>query len=163
MVQRFLAVLMASGVAALTLAACSQSSNSSTSVETSSATSEAAEASAAPSTAASAMAAAGGGGSATYNTNCASCHQSSGAGVPGAFPPLAGNPLVTGNPTAVVAIVKNGLDGRVVVNGVAYSGIMPHWSGVLSDDQIASVITYIRSAWHNSAPGVSAAQVRGVK
>ena len=102
-------------------------------------------------------------GAMVYQTNCSSCHQPDGKGLRGAFPPLAGNPLVTGNPTAVIAVVKNGLDGRVVVNGVAYSGIMPHWSGVLSDDQIASVITYIRSAWHNSAPGVSAAQVRGVK
>ena len=44
---------------------------------------------------------------------------------------------------AVITIVKNGLEGRVVVNGQAYSGIMPHWKGVLPDEQIASVITYI--------------------
>ena len=98
-----------------------------------------------------------------YLTNCATCHQANGQGVAGAFPPLSGNRLVTGNPVAVIAIVKNGLDGKVVVNGQSYSGIMPRWGGVLSDDQIAAAITYIRSSWHNSASGVSAADVRGVK
>ncbi len=102
-------------------------------------------------------------GAVVYLANCSSCHQTNGQGVPGAFPPLAGNPVVTGNPTAVIAIVKNGLEGRVVVNGEAYSGIMPHWNGLISDEQIAAVITYIRSSWKNHAPGVSAADVASVK
>lgn len=102
-------------------------------------------------------------GGAVYIANCSSCHQTNGQGVPGAFPPLAGNPVVTGNPIATIAIVKNGLDGRVVVNGQAYSGIMPRWKGVLSDDQIASVLTYIRSSWKNQAAGVSVSQVQAVK
>ncbi|MBV9333323.1 MAG: cytochrome c [Candidatus Eremiobacteraeota bacterium] len=102
-------------------------------------------------------------GGAVYVANCSSCHQTNGQGVPGAFPPLAGNPVVAGNPIAVIAIVKNGIDGRVEVNGQAYSGIMPRWKGVLSDEQIASVITYIRSSWKNHAPGVSVAQVQSVK
>jgi mono/diheme cytochrome c family protein len=102
-------------------------------------------------------------GGAVYMANCSSCHQSNGQGVAGAFPPLAGNPVVTGNATAVIAIVKNGLDGKVVVNGEAYSGIMPHWGGVLSDEQIASVVTYIRASWHNNASGVSVADVRALK
>lgn len=102
-------------------------------------------------------------GGAVYLANCSSCHQTNGQGVPGAFPPLAGNPVVTGNPIATIAIVKNGLDGRVVVNGQAYSGIMPRWKGVLSDDQIASVLTYIRSSWKNNASGVSVSQVQAVK
>ncbi len=102
-------------------------------------------------------------GAVVYLANCSSCHQIDGQGVPGAFPPLAGNPLVTGNPTAVIAIVNNGLEGRVVVNGEAYSGIMPHWKGLLSNEQIAAVITYIRSSWKNRAPGVSGADVVTVK
>jgi mono/diheme cytochrome c family protein len=98
-----------------------------------------------------------------YIANCSSCHQADGSGIPGAFPPLAGNAVVTGNPVAVIAIVKNGVDGKIVVNGLAYSGIMPRWKGVISDDQLAAVITYIRSAWHNRAAGVSAADVQAVK
>ncbi|HLX25774.1 MAG TPA: cytochrome c [Candidatus Cybelea sp.] len=102
-------------------------------------------------------------GGAVYIANCSSCHQTNGQGTPGAFPPLAGNPVVTGNPIATILIVKNGLDGRVVVHGHAYSGIMPRWKGVLSDEQIASVITYIRSSWKNNASGVSVSQVQAVK
>ena len=102
-------------------------------------------------------------GAVVYLSNCSSCHQPNGAGIRGAFPPLAGNPVVTGNPTAVIAIVKNGLDGRVVVNGQTYSGIMPRWKGVLSDEQIAAAITYIRSSWHNSAAGVSVDDVKAIK
>ncbi|MBV8066752.1 MAG: cytochrome c [Candidatus Eremiobacteraeota bacterium] len=102
-------------------------------------------------------------GGGVYSANCSSCHQANGQGVPGAFPPLDGNPTVTGNPVAVITIVKNGLEGRVVVSSQAYSGIMPRWKGLLSDEQLASVITYIRSAWKNHAPGVSVADVQSVK
>jgi mono/diheme cytochrome c family protein len=102
-------------------------------------------------------------GGAIYDQNCSSCHQADGQGISGAFPPLASNPTVTGNPVAVIAIVKDGLEGRVVVNGRAYSGIMPRWRGLLSDEQIADVITYIRSSWKNRASGVSIADVRAIK
>jgi mono/diheme cytochrome c family protein len=102
-------------------------------------------------------------GAVVYLANCSSCHQTNGQGVQGAFPPLAGNPTVTGTPVAVIAIVKNGLDGRLVVNGQAYSGIMPRWNGVLSDEQIASVITYIRSSWKNRASPVSVSDVQSVR
>jgi mono/diheme cytochrome c family protein len=102
-------------------------------------------------------------GATVYVTNCASCHQADGRGAPGAFPPLAGNATVTGNPIAVIAIVKHGLEGRIEVGGQAYSGIMPAWAGVLSDDQIASVVTYVRSSWKNAAAGVTLDQVRSVK
>lgn len=102
-------------------------------------------------------------GAVIYMANCSSCHQLNGEGVPGAFPPLSGNPLVTGNPAAVITIVKNGLEGRVEVNGQAYSGVMPHWKELLSDEQIAAVITYVRTSWKNRGSAVSVADVQAVK
>lgn len=102
-------------------------------------------------------------GAVVYITNCSSCHQANGEGVPGAFPPLAGNPTVTGNPVAVIAIVKHGINGKIVVSGTAYSGIMPPWGGLISDEDIAAVVTYIRSSWHNRGSPVSLADVRAVK
>ena len=102
-------------------------------------------------------------GGAVYAANCASCHQSDGKGIAGAFPPLAGNPTVTGNPVAVIAIVKDGLEGRLVLRGQAYSGIMPRWRHLLSDEQIADVVSFIRSSWRNGAPAVSTAEVESVK
>lgn len=71
--------------------------------------------------------------------------------------------MVTGNPLTVITIVKNGLEGRLVVNGQAYSGIMPRWKHLLSDEQIADVVSYIRSSWKNDAPGVSVRDVQSVK
>jgi len=98
-----------------------------------------------------------------YDANCSSCHGTDGAGRPSAFPPLAGNAMVTGSPEKVIAVVKDGLTGPTTVNGKAYSGAMPAWKGNLSDAQIAAVITYIRSSWGNKAGAVTEAQVRGVK
>jgi mono/diheme cytochrome c family protein len=102
-------------------------------------------------------------GAVIYLANCSSCHQTDGKGVPGAFPPLAGNAVVTGSPVVPISIVKNGLEGRIVVNGQTYSGIMPRWKGLLSDEQMASVISYIRSSWKNHAGGVSISDVESVK
>jgi mono/diheme cytochrome c family protein len=102
-------------------------------------------------------------GATVYLADCSSCHQSDGTGVANAFPPLAGNPAVTGDPVAAIAIVKDGLTGRLIVNHAAYSGIMPAWKGQISDEQIAQVLSYIRSSWGNHAPGVSIAQVESVK
>ncbi len=98
-----------------------------------------------------------------YGANCSVCHGISGAGVPGAFPPLAGNPVVTGSPDKVIAAVKDGLTGAMTVNGKAYSGAMPAWKGKLSDTDIADVITYIRSSWGNKADAVTEAQVAASK
>ena|ERR1700728_2448857 len=98
-----------------------------------------------------------------YNANCSACHGASGAGVPGEFPPLAGNPMVTGSPDKVIAAVNNGLTGSASVNGKTYNGAMPAWKGKLSSADIADVITYIRSSWGNKADAVTEAQVAGSK
>jgi mono/diheme cytochrome c family protein len=80
-------------------------------------------------------------------------------GVPGAFPPLAHNPVVTGDPKKVIDIVNNGLTGPTTVNGATYNGQMPAWKGNLTNKQIADVITYIRNAWGNKATAVTEAGV----
>jgi mono/diheme cytochrome c family protein len=102
-------------------------------------------------------------GSKVYTTNCSSCHQANGKGQPGVFPPLAGNAVVTGPADKVIHIVKNGLSGKITVNGATYNGQMPAWKGTLSDSDIASVITYIRSSWGNKASAVTASQVTSTK
>jgi len=142
-------------VAALAMTACSQSGNT--------ASSAAEEASAAPA-ASSNVANAGGasGGEKVYTTNCSSCHQANGKGTPGAFPPLAGNPVVTGDPKNVIHIVKFGLNGKIAVAGATFNGMMPAWGTQLSNDDVAATVTYIRSAWGNSASAVTAADVSAV-
>jgi len=95
-------------------------------------------------------------GAAVYTANCASCHGVAGAGVPGAFPPLAGNPAVTGDGKYVADVLINGLQGQIAVNGQPYNGVMPAWAAQLSDAQIAAVLTHIRSQWGNQGAAISA-------
>jgi mono/diheme cytochrome c family protein len=101
-------------------------------------------------------------GATLYTTNCSSCHGAVGKGVPSAFPPLAGNPHVTGAAKSVIHTVKYGLTGSITVNGGTYNGTMPPWGAQLSNADIAAVITYIRSSWGNKASAVKAADVAKV-
>jgi len=98
-------------------------------------------------------------GSAIFASKCAACHQVNGAGA-GPYPPLAGNADVTSADTAtVIATVLNGRSGPIHVNGKTFSGAMPAWKDQLSNDDIAAVLTYVRSAWANKAAAVTADQV----
>ncbi len=72
-----------------------------------------------------------------YAANCVACHQANGAGVPGAFPALAGSPMVNGAQDGQIGILLNGKNG------------MPAWKATLSDTEIAAVITYTRNSFGN--------------
>ena len=103
-------------------------------------------------------------GMAVYTKNCSSCHGANGTGVPGAFPPLADNDFVTGNPKDVITTLLNGKTGAISVNGASYNGSMPAWKATLSNKDIANVITYIRSSLgKNAAPAVTEKQVAAAK
>ena len=82
-----------------------------------------------------------------FAKNCAACHQPTGKGIPGAFPALAGNAFVQSQPADVATVLLKGRGG------------MPDFSGSLDDDEIAQVLTYVRSSWGNSAPPVSGQDV----
>lgn len=98
-------------------------------------------------------------GKAIFLVNCAACHQATGHGG-GPYPPLAGNPDVNRVDSAgLIQTVLNGRAGPITVNGAQYGGNMPSWRDQLSDAQIAAVLTYVRTAWSNSAPAVSEDQV----
>ncbi len=99
-----------------------------------------------------------------YSQNCSSCHGAAGMGTPGAFPPLADNPYVTGDPKQVITTVLNGKNGPITVNGQNYNGVMPPWKSTLSNDDVANVVTYIRSALgKNRAGAVKTADVAKLK
>lgn len=93
-------------------------------------------------------------GAAVYSQYCAICHQADGKGTPSVFPPLAGSPVVTGDPHYLARLVLYGLQGRIVVGGQTYSGNMAGQAKNMSDAQIAQVLTYIRSTWGNNAEPV---------
>lgn len=97
-----------------------------------------------------------------YAKQCLTCHQANGGGVPGMFPPLAGNAKISGPPSDIIRIVLFGLQGPLTVNGKDYNQLMPA-QGYLSDKQIAELLTYIRSIWGNKASSVSAEQVGNIR
>lgn len=87
-----------------------------------------------------------------FGNVCIACHQPGGKGVEGIFPNLAGNPLVTlEDPTYVITTVLNGRGG------------MPRFAGTYDDEQIAAIVTYIRSSWGNTGAPVTAEQVAKVR
>lgn len=91
-----------------------------------------------------------------YQKNCTACHQPTGKGIPGAFPPLVGSEWVTGAPETLVRILLHGLQGPVEVAGATYNGAMPAWKDVLKDEEIAALATYIRQLAPNAAAAVDA-------
>jgi mono/diheme cytochrome c family protein len=102
-------------------------------------------------------------GEAEYTTTCSACHQATGEGMPGAFPPLAGSAIANNpSPDQMIAIVLKGLQGPVQVKGMEYNGMMSPWES-LSDEQIAAITTYERSSWGNSAPAVTPEMVAAVR
>lgn len=94
-----------------------------------------------------------------YGAKCVACHQASGMGVAGVFPPLSGAEWVLGDEKVLISILLHGLQGEIVVKGQTYKGVMPAF-GTLADDEIAAVLTYVRSDWGNQASAIGAAAVK---
>ncbi len=90
-----------------------------------------------------------------FTVNCVQCHQASGLGQAGQFPPLVGSEWVVGDaPKRLTQILLHGIQGSIHVKGETYNNNMPAWN-TLTDKQIASILTYIRSEWGNSAQPVA--------
>ncbi len=101
-------------------------------------------------------------GETTYGQICASCHQATGVGVEGTYPPLKNSRWLTGDPSVPISIVIAGMQGEITVDGKVYNGAMQPW-GMLSDDDVANVLTYARSQWGNTASPVTATQVKTIR
>lgn len=94
-----------------------------------------------------------------FEARCATCHQANGSGIENAVPPLDGSEFVRANPKIITQILLHGIQGPITVAGKIYDGNMPSFASVMSDQEIASVATYVRRAWSNRAPPVSPALV----
>lgn len=98
-------------------------------------------------------------GKSMYEATCLACHQQHGMGQPGLAPPLVGSEWVAGSDRRLARIVINGLRGPIKVKGETFEMDMPAL-GVLDDDQIASVLTYIRREWDHGFEPVTPATVK---
>jgi cytochrome c oxidase cbb3-type subunit 2 len=98
-------------------------------------------------------------GQAMYTANCQSCHQANGEGLAGAFPPLKGSPIVTGDKLEMyVDIIMNGYDAR------AEYGVMPAVGTNMkfTEHDVAAIINYERSSWDNHAAAVTPEEVKKI-
>jgi mono/diheme cytochrome c family protein len=90
-----------------------------------------------------------------YMQTCMACHQLTGLGVPGAFPPLAKVDYVTGDTRRLVAIVLKGISGVMTVDGKIYATGMPQpeltFPILKEDKNVADVLNYVRTSFGNEA------------
>lgn len=98
-------------------------------------------------------------GAALYTANCQSCHQPNGEGLPGAFPPLKGSPIVNGdNLELYIGIIMNGYDAR------AEYGVMPPvgTNANLTADEVTAIMNHERSSWGNNAKKLTKEDVQKI-
>ena len=88
-----------------------------------------------------------------YQTNCAACHQANGQGLPPAFPAIAGSAIATGDPAGHISLVLNGKPGTA----------MAAYRDILSDADLAAVLTYQRNAFGNDAGIIQPAAVKAAR
>jgi len=90
-----------------------------------------------------------------YNRDCITCHQATGSGIPGVFPPLVDSHWVTGDENITANIVLSGLMGPIEVGNTVYNSVMPPLGSQLKDRDIAGVLSFVRQEWGNNAASVS--------
>ena len=102
-------------------------------------------------------------GKALYTGTCSVCHQDSGAGMPGVFPPLAKSDYLAGHSNEeIIKVVLSGLNGPLKVNGQDYNSVMPPMSQ-LTDDEVANILTYVKNSWDNGGGRISKDDVTKVR
>lgn len=97
-----------------------------------------------------------------YAQYCTVCHQPDGSGISRLYPPLSQTEWVEGDPGRLIRLLLYGLSGPVTVKGVEYNGLMPSHLH-LSDEQVADVLTFIRSNFGNDADSIRAEDVERVR
>ncbi|HXS72568.1 MAG TPA: multicopper oxidase domain-containing protein [Rhodanobacteraceae bacterium] len=102
-------------------------------------------------------------GASLFTTTCSACHQATGMGLPGAFPPLKADPVVLNpDPTRQIETILHGLQGQNI-GGTLYQTPMPPFGGTLNDVDIADIANHERSSWGNQARLITAEQVKAAR
>jgi nitrite reductase (NO-forming) len=96
-----------------------------------------------------------------FTKTCFACHQANGEGIANVFPPLAKSDYLNADVKRAIGFVLNGKTGEITVNGVKYNNIMT--KQILTDDEIADVLTYVYNSWGNNKTNVTPAMVSEVK
>ena len=99
---------------------------------------------------------------AVYTQYCLTCHKADGSGVSNMYPPLTPGSWVGKDPKDLIAIMMKGLSGKIEVNGEVYKNFMPS-QAQLTDEQLADVLSYIRSCFGNNFEAVTPEMVKKVR
>ncbi|MDB4537974.1 PA14 domain-containing protein [Akkermansiaceae bacterium] len=103
-------------------------------------------------------------GKANYTLYCSACHAPDGKGINnGQFPALAGSEWVKGKPDRMIQAVLHGLQGPIYAAGKEYNLVMPPQGAALTDAQLSSIITYVRSSWSHKESAVSTSQIKAAR
>lgn len=97
-----------------------------------------------------------------FKKYCISCHQADAGGVPNLNPPLINTTYVLGDKERLIKIILHGLNENIEIEGQTFTNPMPALN-ILKDQQIADVLTYVRSNFGNKASAVTAAEVKAVR
>ena len=98
-------------------------------------------------------------GAVLYKKHCAKCHMEDGTGLEALYPPLAGSDMLKSMDVAAACVLRNGLQGPLVVNGVHYDMEMPPMPQ-LSGVEITNLLNYVHNAWGNERAYISLDQVQ---
>ena len=98
-----------------------------------------------------------------YTQVCVTCHQANGEGMTGVYPPLAGSDWMAKSNETLIKIVLHGLMGEIEVKGAKYNNVMSPWGSALNDEEVANVLTYVRSSWGNTGDAVKPEEVKAVR
>ncbi len=98
-----------------------------------------------------------------YMGLCFACHQPDGKGLPGAFPPLAQSDYMLADRDRAIRVVLKGMSGPVTVNGVTLNSVMPPQEAVLTDQQVADVLTYVFNTWGNTGDAFKTDHVKTIR
>ena len=98
-----------------------------------------------------------------YMMICVACHQPTGAGLPMVFPPITKSPYVNGSAERFASIILKGNAGPFTIEGKPYNTIMPGQEAMLTDEKIASIMTFVRANFGNTAPAVTPAVVAAAR
>jgi mono/diheme cytochrome c family protein len=102
-------------------------------------------------------------GKALFAGVCAACHQANGRGLDGLAPPLLDSEWLLGSPERTVRIVLHGVRGPITVLGRVHTGDMPAFGGALDDQQVSSILTYLRREWGHVASPVEPEQIKAIR
>lgn len=102
-------------------------------------------------------------GARVYRTLCVSCHLPDGKGMISVIPPLVGSDYMLADRARSVRVVLKGLSGPITVNQVGYNAVMPPLEAVLSDRQVADVLTYVYNSWGNRGEAFDPAAVGAIR